>query len=96
MKPSELIRKGWCKGYYARTCNMFEVSPCSNLARTWCAYGAIQRVYKSRSCKSYEMYCDMLTKEIGGYSIEYWNDFQKNSAPIIAAMERVEAKLGIV
>ena len=95
MRPSSYLKKGWCRGAFART---EEGQPCSVMsdnAVAWCAEGAIAAAYEFQGIHYHEM--DQMFFHLGqkiGGKILVWNDLPEQTRHhVIATMEAVELEV---
>lgn len=96
MKPSEHIRKGWCKGALARDDHNLAVGACDTRAIMWCAAGGVLVAY-GQDLQGSGLFLDRLKvilprryKRIGS-----WQDSLKTPRRVIQLLEQVEQEMGI-
>ena len=84
----------WTQGSYARSETGTPVTAWSPHARSWCIFGAIQRVTEW-DFRMYDRCRDVMTKKVienGGPSVSVWNDSPgRTQAEVVAFLEALAA-----
>ena len=86
----DLVDKGFCQGWFARTQSRAKVNAMSDLAVSWCPFGAIQRTAYTFGASDATRRAAVvaLQRETGG-AISPWADApERTKDEVIAAMRR--------
>ena len=95
MKPSELLKKGWCQNHVAINSANEVCEPDAPNAVAWCYLGAFRAIY---GCKtdSYDEWFRVGRRVCNGDDPHDFNDaMNRTQAEVVALAEKVEAILGI-
>ena len=94
-KPSDYIRKGWCKNTNALDDNGYSCEPTAPYAVKWCLAGAVCAAYKDDTPKREHAF-DKVLAAIAPQSlfVAYWNDQPKRTKEeVIALLESIGEQL---
>ena len=87
LKAWQLVKKGWCQGYYACTKDGVMCEYNDPRAVKWCIMGALDKVYPSSSGEAVHK----IEKALGGKSLPLWNDAKgRTQAQVVHVLRRLD------
>lgn len=90
LKPSEFIRRGWCRGVYAKDQKGKSCDPISSYAIAWCLYGACDAAFPIDSTMRFEleMAVEALCERNFSCLPPQWNDeYGQSQREVVAFLE---------
>lgn len=88
MKPSDYVKRGWCRGASAKDALGIVVDPTSSHAIQWCTYGAICAAYPEDPEKRSGVVSRLSEKVTG--MIPEWNDAPgRTQRQVVALLESI-------